>query len=396
VSVPPCFYLSRKFSGKIQILSQKHMASAAAISQSVLENIRGFRVIRVFQSEQREVERFESVLENQRANAMQLEREILKGNTALSMLNLTGGCLVFAIVGSRLIEGAIPIGNFMGFIAALTSLQEPIARLLRFHNGVYKQAGQCQQLFDLHTQALGPRGRIGREFKNKVEKITFDNVSFSYENEAATPVLNGVTFEAKRGDVVAILGENGAGKTTLLNLVPRLYEPTGGSIKADGLNISEIMTDQWRDQITMLAQDLVLFDDTIFNNIAYGNKNASMSDIETASRLAFAHDFITAWPAGYQTKVGEAGNLISEGQKQKVALARALLKDAPVIILDEPASALDQSARAAIASAIRILSKDKIIFIVTHTTEFLPPHTKYIRLKKESSSRVEVPAKIVV
>jgi len=196
------------------------------------------------------------------------------------------------------------------------------------------------------------------------EAIEFHNVSFGYSPERV--VLREVSFSAKLGEIVAIVGSSGAGKTTLVNLIPRFYDPTGGVITIDGIDIGRVTIRSLREQMGIVTQDTILFDDTVFNNIAYGQRDLAPEEVMEAARIANAEEFITGLPDGYQTRIGERGVRLSGGQKQRIAIARAILKNPPLLILDEATSALDAESERLVQEALDRLVQNRTSFVIAH------------------------------
>jgi subfamily B ATP-binding cassette protein MsbA len=196
------------------------------------------------------------------------------------------------------------------------------------------------------------------------EEIQFQNVSFGYDPDR--PVLQGISFTAKLGEIVAIVGSSGVGKTTLVNLIPRFYDPTSGLITIDGTDIRRVTIRSLREQMGIVTQDTILFDDTVFNNIAYGRRGVSMEKVVEAARVANAEEFVEALPEGYQTRIGERGVRLSGGQKQRLAIARAILKNPPILILDEATSALDVESERLVQEALDRLMENRTTFVIAH------------------------------
>ena len=203
-----------------------------------------------------------------------------------------------------------------------------------------------------------------KDLTNIKGSVTFENVGFTYED--GTKALHALGFQVKPGETIALVGPSGGGKSTIINLISRLYDVSAGCIKIDGHDIRDISLVSLRSSIALVSQDIILFDDTIGANIGFGKLTATQGEIETAAKASAAHDFITALPNGYKTRVGEAGSKLSGGQKQRIALARAMLKDAPILLLDEATSALDAKSEAKVQTALATLTKDRTVFVIAH------------------------------
>jgi subfamily B ATP-binding cassette protein MsbA len=243
----------------------------------------------------------------------------------------------------------------------------PIKKLSRVNASLQQAIAAAERVFevlDRHTEVVERPGAPAlAPFKRSLE---FDNVVFAYEDGHGRPILRGVSFTAQAGQVIAIVGRSGAGKTTLVNLIPRFYDVTGGVIRLDGVDIRDVTLTSLRGQIGIVTQETVLFDDTIARNIAYGRPDAPQEAIEAAARAAHAHDFIQTLPEGYRTTIGERGQRLSGGQRQRLAIARALLRDSPLLILDEATSSLDTESERLVQDALVTLMKDRTSFVIAH------------------------------
>jgi subfamily B ATP-binding cassette protein MsbA len=219
-------------------------------------------------------------------------------------------------------------------------------------------------MLDTHTEVRDRPGAL--PLAPLADRIEFRGVTFTYDDGDQRRILNDVSFTVRAGQMVAIVGLSGAGKTTLVNLIPRFYDVTGGAILVDGTDIRDVTLASLRAQIGMVTQDTVLFDDTIAANIAYGVPGASLAEIEAAARTAHAHEFVTALPEGYQARIGERGQRLSGGQRQRLAIARALLKNSPILILDEATSSLDAESELLVQEALASLMMDRTSLVIAH------------------------------
>jgi ATP-binding cassette, subfamily B, bacterial MsbA len=249
------------------------------------------------------------------------------------------------------------------------SMYNPVRKFAVFNNGFQQALGASSQLFkfmdseDLVTEKAGAKPLP--RFSNS---IRFDNVSFSYQEdgEDSREILHNINLEVNRGEILAIVGSSGAGKTTLVHLLPRFFDVSGGRILVDGHDVREVTVSSLRSQVGIVTQETVLFNDTVRNNIAYGQPHVPMREVEAAARAALAHDFILNLPAGYDTVIGERGFRLSGGERQRLAIARALLKNAPILILDEATSALDSESEALVQSALHNLMSGRTVFVIAH------------------------------
>jgi subfamily B ATP-binding cassette protein MsbA len=258
-------------------------------------------------------------------------------------------------------------GDFTAFLAALLLMYGPLKKLSRVNASVQQGIAAAQRIFELldtHTEVAQAPGAA--PLPPMAQSIEFRDVSFEYEDARGRSALRHVSFSVAAGQTVAIVGRSGAGKTSLVNLLPRFYDVSAGAILVDGVDVKTVSLASLRDQIGMVTQETVLFDDTVANNIAYGRPRASPAAIEAAARAARAHEFILGLPKQYETVIGERGQRLSGGQRQRLAIARALLKDSPILILDEATSALDSESEALVQDALANLMRNRTSFVIAH------------------------------
>jgi subfamily B ATP-binding cassette protein MsbA len=253
-------------------------------------------------------------------------------------------------------------------IFALFSMYDPIRKLSRIHVQIqraFASSSRIVELLDTHQEIQDrPNARAMNGFRDSIE---FENVCFDYiDQKGETRVLRDINIETKRNQVIAIVGSSGSGKTTLVGLIPRFYDPTSGSVKIDGIDIREFTQSSLRSQIAMVTQETFLFNDTVRNNIAYGDIHASEEKLMEASRVALADDFISRFPMKYDTLIGERGQRLSGGERQRISIARALLKNAPILILDEATSALDSESEKLVQQALSNLIRNRTTFVIAH------------------------------
>lgn len=344
--------------------SQEHLEH---MSHVATEAFTGHRIVKAFGAEDREGGRFAGV-------AQRLYWANMKVTAAVSMMppvmELLGGAAVAAALwyGSREIaHHRLTQGEFTAFVAALFLMYGPLKKLSRVNANIQQAIAASQRIFELmdtHTEVTDEPGASALGPLSK--GIEFRQVSFEYEDARGRAALRSISFTIRAGQTAAIVGRSGAGKTSLVNLVPRFYDVSGGAILIDGVDVRHVRLSSLRDQVGMVTQDTVLFDDTIAANIAYGRPTASAAEIEAAARAARAYEFIVTLPDGYQTVIGERGQRLSGGQRQRLAIARALLKNSPILILDEATSSLDSESEALVQDALANLMRDRTSIVIAH------------------------------
>jgi ATP-binding cassette, subfamily B, bacterial len=345
------------------------------------EAISLLRVVRAFGQEGRENERFKRGLERSVRGHLRLTL-INGGFDSLIGLTTAASTAVALYIGVRHIQtGQLTLGNLLIITTYLTQLYSPLTEISRKITDLQAALASAERTFALLDQERDvPERPDARPLPRAAGAVVLRDVCFAYPN--GPQVLHNISFEVAPGDRVGIMGTTGAGKTTLVSLLMRLYDPTTGNILLDGVEIREFRLADLRSQFSIVLQDPVLFSTSIAENIAYARPSASADEIMTAARHANAHDFISRLPHGYQTQVGERGMSLSGGERQRIALARAFLKDAPILVLDEPTSSVDVQTESAIIDAMESLMKGRTTFIIAHRQSTLRKCDVHLYLEK--------------
>ena len=345
-------------------LSRKSQEEMADVTSILSETIFGNRIVKAFSMEDYEVERFnKSNYGYYRVLMKSIKRTLISG-PATEFIGAGAGVLVFIWLGREVISGNLSFGVFGLFIGSLLSLIRPFKKLSQVNSLNQQALAASSRIYEvLDRQPAVIEKTDASELPPIKDSVVFENVSFSYEENK---VLDGVSLKVKTGEVAAIVGPSGVGKSTLIDLIPRFYDPKGGRILIDGRDIKDVTFKSLRGQIGIVTQETILFNDTVKANIAYGRPQTSMEDIKKAAKLSYADDFISKMPQGYDTVIGDRGLKLSGGEKQRIAIARALLKNPPILILDEATSQLDTESERIVQQAIDRLIQGRTVFIVAH------------------------------
>ncbi len=383
-----------KLGRRIRRSVENSQTKLGELNQILQETVSGNRIVKAFGMEEFEIRKFRVAASRLLRETMRWVRAQVVTSPLMDMLVPVVISLLLLYARDKIRSHEMTVGLFFTFVYTLFKSYEPIKRL----GAVYQQFEQAQ---GATTQVFGyldmpeehdPSGAIAlAPFSSD---IVFDDVSFSYDS---APVLRGIRFRAHKGEVVAFVGSSGAGKTTLVNLIPRFYKPTAGAILVDGRDTSSVTLRSLRGQIAIVTQENILFHDTVWNNICYGLADVSKQKVVAAAQAALAHDFIQELPMGYDTVIGERGTRLSGGQRQRIAIARAILKDSPILILDEATSELDAESEMYVQKALANLMVGRTTFVIAHRLPTIRRADKILVLEdgqiRESGTHAELLAR---
>jgi ATP-binding cassette, subfamily B, bacterial MsbA len=367
--IPIIIFSAVRIGRRVRSTTRTGQDQLADVQNILQETITGNRIVKAFGMEAWEFARFRSAAQRLfRANLRSVAAYAISsplmdvfGSVAIALLLLLGR--------ERIAHNELTLGAFVTFVAAVLSMYNPVRKFAIFNNSFQQALGASSQLFkfmDAEDVVLEKSG--AKALPRFAQTVKLDNVSFCYQSDGndAREILRCIDLEVKRGEVLAVVGSSGAGKSTLVHLIPRFFDVTGGRILIDEHDVRDVTLASLRAQVGIVTQETVLFNDTVRNNIAYGQPHVPMKDVEAAAHAALAHDFIKALPSGYDTVIGERGFRLSGGERQRLAIARALLKNAPILILDEATSALDSESEALVQSALHNLMAGRTVFVIAH------------------------------
>lgn len=367
VTAPLVVYPLNKLGRRVRGQTRRSQEELQNLTHIATEAFTGHRIVKAFGAEAREAERFSRA-------SLQLYRTYMRVTSMISALppimEFIGGLAVIGVLwfGHREIATRnLSVGEFMTFLTAALLMYQPLKRLSGANASIQQALAASTRIFELldrHTEVTDRPG--APDIAPLTRGVEFRDVGFAYDDDPNRFVVRHASFAVAKGQVVALVGLSGAGKTTLVNLIPRFYDAKEGAVLIDGVDIRQVTLKSLRAQIALVTQETVLFDDTIAANVAYGRPEASPEVIEAAARAAHAHDFIVAMPAGYQTRIGERGQRLSGGQRQRLAIARALLRNSPLLILDEATSSLDAESESLVQDALATLMQNRTTFVIAH------------------------------
>ncbi|MEZ0537747.1 ABC transporter ATP-binding protein [Caldicellulosiruptoraceae bacterium PP1] len=381
IPIPFLLLSGTLFAKKILPNFREAQRALADLNANLQDNIAGIREIQAFNQQQKEHIRIkESVYKHISAllGALKLSAVF---HPSVSFLSSIGTVIVVSLGGVMALKGKLPVEDIVGFILYLSMFYQPITALSQVLENMQQSLAGAERVFEiLDTESEIKELPNAINLNNVKGKISFENVYFSYNPEV--PVLNNISFNIEPGQMVAFVGPTGVGKTTIMHLLNRFFDVNNGKVLIDGIEIKNVTLTSLRNNISMVMQDVFLFNGTVAENIAYGNPNATMEDIINAAKIACAHDFISKMPDGYNTYIGERGVKLSGGQKQRLAIARAVLKNSPILILDEATSSVDTETEYEIQKAINNLAGSRTILIIAHRLSTVKKADKIIVLNE--------------
>lgn len=365
--VPVIIISSRRVGRSVRKTTRRGQDKLAEIQNIVQETITGNSIVKVFGMEHWEMARFRRAADRLLSANM---RSVAAQAVSSPLMDALGAVLLALLLlfGRNIVQRGVSEGTFITFLGAVIVLYDPVRRMPTYYNSFQQAVGASDGIFRfLDDQDEVHEHRGASVLKSFTGRIEFRDVRFAYERDGQQKeVLHGVSLTLNRGEVLALVGPSGAGKSTLVNLLPRFYDVTEGAILLDDHDVRDLTLASLRKQIGKVTQETVLFNDTVRSNIAYGQPDAPMAAVEAAAKAALAHDFILRLPQGYDTPIGERGARLSGGERQRIAIARALLKNAPILILDEATSSLDTESEAAVQAALANLIEGRTVLVIAH------------------------------
>jgi subfamily B ATP-binding cassette protein MsbA len=362
--VPPLSWLVRRVNVLFRRYSMRIQASMGDVTRVAKEALDGQRVIKAFNAQDYEQRVFEAVNEHNRHSFMRLISTKAASNPIIQLIAALGLAGIMYLAVHQVLADRLPVGDFIAFLAALVFCSQSLRNIVNVFGPLQQGITAGASVFEVLDAPSEPVGGT-RSIQRAEGAVEFRNVGFTYATEKGA-VLRGINIEVKPRTTLAIVGKSGSGKSTLVSLLPRFYDPQEGAVLLDGVDVREYRLADLRSQISLVSQEIVLFNDTIRNNISFGSETATPEAVEEAARAAYVMDFARELPLGLDTTVGDRGGLLSGGQRQRVAIARALLKNAPLLILDEAMSALDTESERRIQAALEQLVRDRTTLVIAH------------------------------
>jgi subfamily B ATP-binding cassette protein MsbA len=364
IVLPIAFFPVVEFGKRVRRISTGCQEAMADLNSFLHETFAGNKIVKAFGMESYEKKRFFDMA----LDLFKLEmRAVVARSLSSPIMEFLGGLGIAFIIwygGYKVITGSSTAGTFFSFMAAVLMLYDPVKKLSGLNNAVQQGLAAADRIFDIiETESDIKEKKNPVKIDRRPHRVTFENVYFKYDD---VMVLKDINLDVNAGEILALVGMSGGGKTSLVNLIPRFYDVTRGAIRIDGLDIRDASLSSLRDQMGIVTQEPILFNDSVRNNIAYGKQDATDKAIVAAAEAAYAYDFIQAFPNKFDTSIGELGGRLSGGEKQRICIARALLKDAPILILDEATSSLDTESEMLVQKALENLMKGRTTFVIAH------------------------------
>jgi ATP-binding cassette, subfamily B, bacterial MsbA len=367
--VPAIIYSAVRIGRRVRSTTRKGQDQLADVQNILQETITGNRIVKAFGMESWEVARFRNAAQSLfRANLRSVAAAAIS-SPLMDNFGAIAVALLLLLGRERIAHNQMTLGAFVAFFALVLSMYNPVRKFAVFNNSFQQALGASSQLFQfMDTEDVVAEKPGAKRLPRFAQSIKFDGVSFAYDGNGSESreILHGIDLDVKRGEVLAVVGSSGAGKSTLVHLIPRFFDVSAGRLLIDGYDVRDVTLASLRAQVGIVTQETVLFNDTVRNNIAYGQPHVPQKEVEAAARAALAHDFILALPSGYDTVIGERGVRLSGGERQRLAIARALLKNAPILILDEATSALDSESEGLVQSALHNLMAGRTVLVIAH------------------------------
>jgi subfamily B ATP-binding cassette protein MsbA len=368
IFVPVIISSARRIGRRVRTTTRSGQDKMAEIQNILHETITGHGIVKAFSMETWETMRFQKAARRLfRANLKSVSVQAISS----PLMDFLGAIAIamFLLLGrGQIQQHRMTLGDFITFLVAVFTMYDPVRKFALFYNSFQQALGASDEIFRFMDEQDEVREkRRARTVRGFSDRIAFEGVGFAYAtDEGRKDVLHGIDLTVRRGEVLAIVGPSGAGKSTLVNLIPRFFDVTSGRITIDGEDLRDVTIDSLRKQIGKVTQETILFNDTVRNNIAYGQPDIAFAEVQKAAEMALAHDFILRMPDGYETVIGEKGVRLSGGERQRLAIARAILKNAPILVLDEATSALDTESESLVQAALANLMQGRTVFVIAH------------------------------
>lgn len=374
--------LTSKFSRALRKQAEASLHGSQQLTDTAQEALANHTIVKSYRAEEREAARFETAARIIAKANLRSGRIAALSPPVITTIGVTGGVILLFFGLREIHMNGMPAAQFFAFLAFLFSAYDPMRKISRQHNELNRAFAAARDVWDVLDQDESlPEKPDARDIGTLEKGISLKNVSFNYNSENKI-ILDDVSLEIPRGQMIALVGESGGGKSTITKLIPRFYDPVEGSVTWDGVDLRDVKTASLREHIALVSQETTLFNDTIWYNISYGRPDATDAQIRHAAEVAFAHDFILELPHGYDTVVGERGVFLSGGQRQRIAIARAVLLDAPVLVLDEATSALDTESERLVQKALENLMRGRTSIVIAHRLSTVRKANKIIVMQR--------------